>query len=87
MINLTFKKNRFKNRKKIKMLLYLDYGLQVSSEVIIGPKDKQIVITFRNGKYVMDKMDGKGFKSYERLKHLVNDIDEVNLNYLDSVIF
>ncbi|MTI81840.1 MAG: hypothetical protein FH758_13370 [Firmicutes bacterium] len=70
------------------MLLYLDYGLQVSKEVVIGPScNRQIKVTFKNGRYVMDKMDGNGYQDYGRLKYLVNDIDQDILEHLDSLIF
>ncbi|MBM7856078.1 hypothetical protein JOC37_002503 [Desulfohalotomaculum tongense] len=69
------------------MLLYLDYRLQVSKEVIIGPENKKINVTIKKGKYVMDKMNGNGYKGYDRLKQLVNDIDDDILNYLDKLIF
>lgn len=77
----------FKNKKKIKMLLYIDYHTQIYDYFIIGPEEKRVKIYYDQGKYFLDQLDGSEPKGYSRIKHLVNDLDERVLDYLDKAIF
>jgi hypothetical protein len=77
----------FKNRKKVKMLLYIDYHTQISKDFIIGPENNKVKIFRRDGVYFMDRMDGSSPKSYSRIKFLVNEMDNDIINHLDNLIF
>lgn len=77
----------FKNRKKIKMLLYIDYNTQIYDCFFIGPNDKRVKIYLDHGTYFLDQLDGSDPRGYSRIKYLVNDLDEEVLNHLDKLIF
>ncbi|MEG6616341.1 hypothetical protein V6C27_07865 [Peptococcaceae bacterium 1198_IL3148] len=77
----------FKNRKKVKMLLYIDYNTQVFEDFIIGPVNNRVKIFKRNDLYFIDRMDGTAPTGYNRIKHLVNDMDNDILDHLDKLIF
>lgn len=76
----------FRNRKKIKMLLYIDYNTQISEDFIVGPENNKVKIFMHNGEYFMDRMDGSLPKSYSRIKYLVNEMDNDILDHLDNFI-
>lgn len=77
----------FKNRKKIKMLLYIDYHTQKSDYFFVGPDDRRVKIYLEQGTYFLDQLDGSDPKGYSRIKYLINDLDEEVLNHLDKLIF
>ncbi len=79
---------KFNKRKKIKLLLLIDYGLQVkNNELTIGNDTKKIKITAANDKFFTCDLNSGNKKEYTRLKDLVNDIDLDILNYYDQNIF
>ena len=72
----------FNKRKKIKLLLLIDYGLQVkNNELTIGNDTKKFKIPAANDKFFTCDLNSGNKKEYTRLKDLVNDIDLDILNY------
>ena len=79
---------KYNKRKKIKLLLFIDYALQVkNNELIIGCSTKKIKITAANGKFFTYNLSSGSQKEYSRLKDLVNDIDLDILEHYNENIF
>ncbi len=79
---------KYDKRKKIKLLLFIDYALQVkNNEITIGNNSKKIKVTAANGKFFTYDSSSGIQKEYTRLKDLVNDIDLDILEHYDQNIF